>query len=171
MNRSALWRPTRLMATVASVAVFSVSLTAAAQTTTAPLIKVIPPKPTIKAAPAKPVIAKPAISRAATMTTTAPARPNQSTVTPPPTASTSQSVQPGSSVAPSALSQTTPSTFGTPSPSNALASPGSSAGDPRAPVAGQGLGTFLWPGGWTLTAYGCFRTGNRLFCAFDTTNS
>jgi hypothetical protein len=32
------------------------------------------------------------------------------------------------------------------------------------------VGTFLWPGGWTLTAYGCFRTGTRLFCDFDTTN-
>jgi hypothetical protein len=28
----------------------------------------------------------------------------------------------------------------------------------------------LWPGGWTLTVYGCFRTGTRLFCDFDTTN-
>jgi hypothetical protein len=28
----------------------------------------------------------------------------------------------------------------------------------------------LWPGGWTLTAYGCFRTDTRLFCDFDTTN-
>lgn len=42
----------------------------------------------------------------------------------------------------------------------------SSAGDPRAPVAGQGVGTFV-ERGWTLTAYGCFRTGTRLFCDFD----
>ena len=85
-----------------------------------------------------------------------------------PTASTSQSALPGASNVPSALSQTTPSSFAT--PSNAPTSAGSNPGDPRAPVAGQGLGTFLWPGGWTLTAYGCFRTGTRLFCDFDTTN-
>lgn len=33
------------------------------------------------------------------------------------------------------------------------------------------MGSFLWPGGWTLTAYGCFRTDTRLFCDFDTTNT
>jgi len=33
-------------------------------------------------------------------------------------------------------------------------------------VATQGLGTFLG-GGWTLTAYGCFRTGTRVLCDFD----
>lgn len=43
-------------------------------------------------------------------------------------------------------------------------------GDSRAPVAAQGVGSFLWPGGWTLTAYGCFRSGTRLFCDFDTTS-
>jgi hypothetical protein len=32
------------------------------------------------------------------------------------------------------------------------------------------VGTFLWPGGWALTAYGCFGTDTRLFCDFDTTN-
>jgi hypothetical protein len=53
---------------------------------------------------------------------------------------------------------------------NAYSSTGSAPADSRAPVAGQGVGTFLWPGGWTLTAYGCFRTGTRLFCDFDTTN-
>src|SRR5271165_40954 len=41
-------------------------------------------------------------------------------------------------------------------------------GDSRAPVAGQGLGTFLF-GDWTLIAYGCFRTGTRAFCDFDAT--
>ena len=56
---------------------------------------------------------------------------------------------------------------------NGAASPTGTAaaqGDSRAPVAAQGVGSFLWPGGWTLTAYGCFRTGTRLFCDFDTTN-
>ena len=42
--------------------------------------------------------------------------------------------------------------------------------DSRAPVAAQGVGSFLWPGDWTLTAYGCFRSGTRLFCDFDTTS-
>jgi hypothetical protein len=171
MNRLALWQPIRSMATLASVTALSVSLTAVAQTMTAPPIKVIPPKPTIKAAPAKLGIAKPAETKNAIPTAAAAsAKAKQSAVTPPPTASTSPSIQPGSSVVPSALSQTNPSALGAPSPSNALASPGSSAGDSRTPVAGQGLGTFLWPGGWTLTAYGCFRTGTRLFCDFDTTN-
>jgi hypothetical protein len=64
-------------------------------------------------------------------------------------------------------------------PSNALSgqtqpnisnSNAAAPGDSRAPVAAQGVGSFLWPGGWTLTAYGCFRTGTRLFCDFDTTN-
>jgi hypothetical protein len=32
---------------------------------------------------------------------------------------------------------------------------------------GQGVGTFVGAG-WTLTAYGCYRTGTRLFCDFDT---
>lgn len=40
----------------------------------------------------------------------------------------------------------------------------------RAPIATQGVGTFLWPNGWTLIVYGCFRNGTRLFCDFDTTN-
>lgn len=62
---------------------------------------------------------------------------------------------------------------------NGVVSPGSTAtpgqastsgvpaGDPRAPVGGQGVGSFVWAG-WTLTAYGCFRTNTRLFCDFDT---
>ena len=93
------------------------------------------------------------------------------------TGTTNQGLQPASLVSP-LTSQTNSSPAGT--VSNALASTGSTPtgstatgstpGDPRAPVAGQGVGTFLWPGGWTLTAYGCFRTGTRLFCDFDTIN-
>jgi hypothetical protein len=45
----------------------------------------------------------------------------------------------------------------------------SAPADSRTPVAGQGVGTFL-AGPWTLIAYGCFRSGTRLFCDFDTTN-
>jgi len=48
------------------------------------------------------------------------------------------------------------------SPSN-----GVPAGDTRSPVGGLGVGSFVFQG-WTLTAYGCFRTGTRLFCDFDT---
>lgn len=44
---------------------------------------------------------------------------------------------------------------------------GVAAGDPRAPVGGLGVGSFVYAG-WTLAAYGCFRTGTRLFCDFDT---
>jgi hypothetical protein len=53
---------------------------------------------------------------------------------------------------------------------NAAPAAGSSTAANRAPVAAQGVGTFLWPGGWMITAYGCFRTGTRLFCDFDTIN-
>ena len=45
----------------------------------------------------------------------------------------------------------------------------SAPADSRAPVAGQGVGTFL-AGPWTLIAYDCLRSGTRLFCDFDTTN-
>jgi hypothetical protein len=50
-------------------------------------------------------------------------------------------------------------------PSSGMAAPA----DSRAPGGGQGVGTFL-SGPWTLIAYGCFRSGTRLFCDFDTTN-
>jgi hypothetical protein len=45
----------------------------------------------------------------------------------------------------------------------------SAPGDTRAPVSGQGVGTFV-SGPWTLIAYDCLRSGTRLFCDFDTTN-
>jgi hypothetical protein len=50
-------------------------------------------------------------------------------------------------------------------PSSSMSAPA----DSRAPVSGRGVGTFL-AGPWTLIAYGCFRSGTRLFCDFDTTN-
>jgi hypothetical protein len=55
-----------------------------------------------------------------------------------------------------------------------MAAPGSGArtapvsGDPRAPVVAQGVGTFQFRD-FTLTAYGCFRTGTRALCDFDAT--
>jgi hypothetical protein len=130
-------------------------------------LKAAAPKPAV--APAKPVAARSAkqLSPAA-RTASSKVNPAIGSASGASAASTSQSAQPGASAVPSALSQATPSSFAT--PSNAPTSAGSNPGDPRTPVAGQGLGTFLWPGGWTLTAYGCFRTGTRLFCDFDTTN-
>lgn len=71
---------------------------------------------------------------------------------------------PGSTAATAASALT--STNGAASSTSTAAAPG----DSRAPVAAQGVGSFLWPGGWTQTAYGCFRSGTRLFCDFDTTN-
>jgi hypothetical protein len=68
---------------------------------------------------------------------------------------------PGSTAATAASALT--STNGAATSAGTMASPG----DSRAPVAAQGVGSFLWPGGWTLTAYGCFRTDTRLFCDFD----
>src|SRR5579863_2760326 len=75
-----------------------------------------------------------------------------------------------------ASSQTvlSPVTSGTgTAPSSGMTSAGTSstsqtaAGDSRPPVAVQGVGTFVFSG-WTLTAYGCFRSNTRLFCDFDT---
>jgi hypothetical protein len=107
---------------------------------------------------------------------------SQTVLTPANALSTVTSSNPVSSVMSSApvssiLSSTPGSTAATAasaltSTNGAATSTGTAAapGDSRAPVAAQGVGSFLWPGGWTLTAYGCFRTGTRLFCDFDTTN-
>jgi hypothetical protein len=70
---------------------------------------------------------------------------------------------PGSTAATAASALT--STNGAASSAGTAAAPS----DSRAPVVGQGVGTFLH-GPWTLIAYGCFRSGTRLFCDFDTTN-
>jgi hypothetical protein len=42
-----------------------------------------------------------------------------------------------------------------------------SAGNSRAPVGGLGVGSFVGRG-WTLVAYGCYRSSTRLFCDCDT---
>lgn len=68
---------------------------------------------------------------------------------------------PGSTAAPSNAMTTLPSTG---SPSSRAP-----AGDSRAPVEGQGVGTFV-AGRSTLTAYGCFRNATRVFCDFDAAN-
>jgi len=166
------------LASAVLLGVFAASSLMLAQTP--PVIPVVPKKPApasaktatpvkpAAAASAKPVAATPARQLAA------PAQAASSKAQSPigsasgaPTAIASPSSQQGTGVVPLA-SQMIPGTSA--SPSSALSSTGSTAGDSRAPVVGQGVGTFLWPGGWTLTAYGCFRTGTRLFCDFDTTN-
>jgi hypothetical protein len=75
--------------------------------------------------------------------------------------STASSV--GSNLLPTTNSSGTPAVGG---PSNTNPGGATYGHDPRTPVAGQGVGTFLGAG-WTLTAYGCFRTDVRLFCDFD----
>jgi len=166
------------LASAVLLGVFAASSLMLAQTP--PVIPVVPKKPApasaktatpvkpAAAASAKPVAATPARQLAA------PAQAASSKAQAPigsasgaPTAIANPSSQQGTGVVPLA-SQMIPGTSA--SPSSALSSTGSTAGDSRAPVVGQGVGTFLWPGGWTLTAYGCFRTGTRLFCDFDTTN-
>jgi hypothetical protein len=175
LSKAAFRNPLSLASIVVVVLLVASSLTLAQ---TAPVVPV--PK---KLAPAKPATAvKPATAKAVPvaakqLAAPAPAAPSngQSSIgsaSGAATATTNQGLQPASLVSP-LTSQTSSSPAGT--VSNALASTGSTptgstSGDPRAPVAGQGIGTFLWPGGWTLTAYGCFRTGTRLFCDFDTTN-
>jgi len=70
--------------------------------------------------------------------------------------------------------KTSPTSSLTSAPTNAIAAPSSDrrgstvAGDPRSPVAATGLGTFR-AADFTLTAYGCFRTGTRVLCDFDAT--
>jgi len=125
-----------------------------------------PAKPA-KAVPApKPAAVKP-VAKTATPVSPQPAKP----------AATSQVLTPASSPAvakPATTAGVQPITNPaiTQSTSNVLTSASAaSGGDPRTPVAGQGIGTFIWPNGWTLIAYGCFRSGTRLFCDFDTTSN
>jgi len=142
--------------------------------------KAAAPKAAVKATavPAAKSTVTPTTQTKATTTTAAP-----KTVTAPtavttaasktalPSPTSTATTVPGATTVPAAASSAT-ALSALPSAAS-TASSGYSApagGDPRAPVIGQGVGDFIWPGGWTLTAYGCFRTGNRLFCDFDTTN-
>jgi len=168
MNRYPLWHRVCRLTTVASIFTLLASLAAVAQTTTTQGNKVIlPTKPVAKAAAAStakpaasPATARPAAAKAAAQPAAAAA------------AGANQNAQPATGgVAPASALPVNSNYLGT--AGNAMSSvptAGTTAGAPRAPVAGQGVGTFLWPGGWTLTAYGCFRSGTRLFCDFDTTN-
>jgi len=115
----------------------------------------------------------PAAAQTSIQSAPAAAKANVTTASPAPNA-TAPAATPGASAtaapvagsSPAVASQVGSSTFA--SPPGAVTS--SSGNGSRSPVGGLGVGTFLWPGGWTLTAYGCFRTGTRLFCDFDTTN-
>ena len=53
---------------------------------------------------------------------------------------------------------------------NAAASIPAGSANPGVPSYASGLGTRLG-GVWTLTAYGCFRSGTRVFCDFDLSES
>ena len=122
----------------------------------------------------------PAASRNSIQSAPATAKPNVASVPPanaPPTTSATAPPQnptstptaaPAAAWSPTVPSQTAPAAV---APlASAPASAMTSGGDPRTPVGGLGVGSFVWPGGWTLTSYGCFRTDTRLFCDFDTTN-
>lgn len=136
----------------------------------APVAKTVATTPVAKATSpattAKPVAATTAIQKTAP-TTTGAAPATASSAVPPATTGVSNAVSSTAATATNVSSTGLGALSSASTASNGYAQPG---GDPRAPVAGQGIGTFLWPGGWTLTAYGCFRTGTRLFCDFDTTN-
>jgi hypothetical protein len=145
-------------------------------------VKPAPAKPMPPAAaPAKPAAAAPQVTKPVVLgakpVTTSPVATNptaagalQKAATPGQTASgavvpaSSQTVLPATAVG---QSQAASSNL-MPARSAAGATPGTAAvaGDPRSAVATQGLGTFLG-GGWTMTAYGCFRTGTRVLCDFD----
>ena len=180
LSKTAFRNPLALASIVVVGLLVASSLTLAQTTPVVPLPK--KPAPVKPATTVKPVAAKAVPVAAKQLAAPAPAAPSngQSSIgsaSGAATATTNQGLQPAALVSP-LTSQTNSSPAGT--VSNALASTGSTPtgstatgstlGDPRAPVAGQGIGTFLWPGGWTLTAYGCFRTGTRLFCDFDTIN-
>lgn len=136
-----------------------------------PAVPVATTKPAAPLTPAAQVTAVPqsaAVNTAAKPAAATP--PSVPTAAATPTATTSPAAQAPANALTS-LPQTLQSgASSVPSAASALSSGSSAGGDPRSPVAGQGVGTFLWPGGWTLIAYGCFRSGTRLFCDFDTTN-
>jgi hypothetical protein len=192
MTRLNLTQPMNHFAVAVGAITLTACLTAGAQTTTAP-VKPVPAKK-VAAHPASAKTATPAPvakTAAATTTSTSQTAPVAGTAVTP---ASSQTVLTPSSPVSNALSSTpvpnimssTPvsnvmssNPLSAVTPSNALSgqtqpnisnSNAAAPGDSRAPVAAQGVGSFLWPGGWTLTAYGCFRTGTRLFCDFDTTN-
>jgi hypothetical protein len=117
----------------------------------------------------------PAGAQAPIQSAPAAVKPNAA-MTSPASNATAPAATPGASptaAAPASWSPAVASQGGSPtaaSPAGTVTSASSSGNGSRSAVGGLGVGTFLWPGGWTLTAYGCFRTGTRLFCDFDTIN-
>ena len=171
----------RVVMFLAAGAVLSTTVLISAQTTsstttpTTPATKpATPAKPPTAAKPATlPVYGAPANSTAkpATAATTAPAPAAASAPATSAGPSANQVVKPAAAwqpFAPAAAAPASAPASTAPAANTAGAAP--SSGDGRTPVGGLGVGSFLWPGGWTLTAYGCFRTDTRLFCDFDTTN-
>lgn len=136
---------------------------AAAARTATPVAKTATPA-TATTTTAKPVVASTAVQKTAA-TTVVPA--TATTTALPSTTGVTNAV---SSTAATATTASSTGLGVLNSGSTASSGYAQSGSDPRAPVVGQGVGNFLWPGGWTLTAYGCFRTGTRIFCDFDTTN-
>ena len=171
MNRNNLRQFAFMMGAVALTACFAGAAQTATTTTTTPVKKVPPPAHAAKPAPAAKLASAPIPAR-----------------------STGVLARPASAPAPaagipaarmnSASQPTLPNLSGSPAsvinrasavtPANTMAAPGSGArtapvsGDPRAPVVAQGVGTFQFRD-FTLTAYGCFRTGTRALCDFDAT--
>lgn len=134
-------------------------------TTTTP-----PPKKPVPA-----VAAKPAPQAKAAVATTAPAAKPvaASQVTPAATTgqSASQVVQPASSQ--SVIQQNGvagQNVLPASSSAGSVSSVPTTASGSRGAVALQGVGSFLW-GDWTAVIYGCYRSGTRVLCDFDTTKT
>jgi len=174
----------RVLALLAAGVVLSASVLISAQSTTSsstttPTTK----KPAATAKPAttvKPVttITKPATTPAAGAAPAATAGPTAGQVVKPaamvqPTQATQSKVTQPQVTQPAAVAAPAPAGSAPVGNAAGLGSnyAGGSSGGARAPISGFGVGTILWPGGWTLTSYGCFRTDTRLFCDFDTSNN
>ena len=163
MNHSGLRTTTSILVSLTCSILLVACCTAVAQTTTPAKPKTPPPSTPVK--PAAKAVAAP-VAKTATPPAAKAAVPSTSGAQPVSQLAAQPVQQPVSTT-----SQTGPSnllsTAGTAqTQSNALVGNAAPAGDPRTPVVGQGLGNFLW-GPWSLTAYGCFRTGTRIFCDFD----
>jgi hypothetical protein len=159
MNRSNLRQRVHALVLLVSAVVLVTRLIAGAQTTTTTTPTTPPAKMTAAQKRAAAAAAKAATQAPASKTAAISNGVNQQV----------QSMTPASSQ--TVLSPATSGSGTAPAPG--MTSAGTSntgqapAGDSRPPVAVQGVGTFVFSG-WTLTAYGCFRSNTRLFCDFDT---
>jgi hypothetical protein len=152
--------------TIALVA-FSMASAQSTPTTTKPVKPSPVPAKAAKPAPA-PVAAKPAAMKTTVQTPASVVTPAASRTALPAT-TTGQTVSPTTtSVAPSNFLTTQGVSNPTQQYAGASQAGTSQAGGSRAPVAVQGLGTFLY-GDMTLTVYGCYRSGTRVLCDFDYT--